>query len=188
MEIQSLAIPDVLLLKPSIFGDERGFFTETFRQSWLSERGLDLRFVQDNLSRSKKGTLRGLHYQITQAQAKLVTVLSGAVLDVAVDIRKGSPTFGQHIAIELNDQNRYQLLIPEGFAHGFQVLSSQADFYYKCSDYYFPQGERGIAYDDPKLAIRWNSISVILSSKDQHHPRLEQVPAEDLPKYETLKA
>lgn len=182
-----MTLPDVLLLKPRIFGDERGFFTETFRQSWLSERGLDLRFVQDNLSRSKKGTLRGLHYQITRAQAKLVTVLSGAVLDVAVDIRKGSPSFGQHIAIELNDQNRYQLLIPEGFAHGFQVLSPQADFYYKCSDYYFPQGERGIAYNDPKIGIEWKAIPAILSEKDKHNPPFEQVPAEDLPQYEWLR-
>lgn len=172
------AIPDVLVIEPRVFGDARGFFFESFNQQAFDEAtGTSYRFVQDNHSRSSRGVLRGLHYQLPpHAQGKLVRVVRGAVWDVAVDIRRGSPTFGQWVGEELSEENQRQLWIPPGFAHGFAVLSDSADFLYKTTDYYDPPSERGIAWDDPRLAIAWPRLGLEwqLSAKDRLLPPLEQ--------------
>jgi dTDP-4-dehydrorhamnose 3,5-epimerase len=165
------AIPDVLLLEPRVFGDARGFFFESFNQRAFAEAtGLALQFVQDNHSRSGKGVLRGLHYQLQQPQGKLVRVVRGAVFDVAVDIRRSSSTFGRWIGYELSEDNQRQLWVPPGLAHGFLVLSESADFLYKTTDYYAPQHERCIAWNDPQLGIQWPlarlSGGPVLSAKD----------------------
>lgn len=171
MNVTRMAIPEVLLIEPKVFGDARGFFYESFNQKAFNEAtGLHLPFVQDNHSRSAKGVLRGLHYQLPpHAQGKLVRVVRGAVFDVAVDIRKGSPTFGQWVGMELSEENHRQFWVPPGFAHGFVVLSESADFLYKTTDYYAPSHERCIAWNDPTLAIRWPDIGMapLLSAKDQ---------------------
>jgi dTDP-4-dehydrorhamnose 3,5-epimerase len=171
------AIPDVLIIEPKVFGDERGFFYESFnRRQFASLIGRDLDFVQDNHSRSEKNVLRGLHFQIQQAQGKLVRVIQGAVFDVAVDIRKSSPTFGQHVAIELSAENQRMLWVPEGFAHGFLVTSATAEFLYKTTAYYAPEYERSIAWNDPALAIAWPIEGApSLSAKDQQAPLLADV-------------
>lgn len=163
------AIPDVLILEPKVFGDERGFFFESFnKKAFQSATGLDVEFVQDNHSKSVKGVLRGLHYQIQQPQGKLVRVAQGAVFDVAVDIRRSSPTFGQHVALEISAENKRQLWIPPGFAHGFLVLTETAEFLYKTTDYYATEHERCIAWNDPDIAIDWPfSGTPLLSSKDR---------------------
>ena len=168
MNVVETAIPDLLILEPKVFGDDRGFFYESFnRQKFAELTGRDADFVQDNHSRSVKGVLRGLHYQIQHPQAKLVRVVQGAVLDVAVDIRKSSPTFGQHVALELSAENKRMFWIPEGFAHGFVVLSDTAEFLYKTTDYWFPEHERCIMWNDPELAIDWQlQITPALSAKD----------------------
>ena len=156
MQATRLAIPDVVLIEPKVFGDARGFFYESFNQRAFSvATGTDYRFVQDNHSRSAQGVLRGLHYQIQQPQGKLVRVVQGTVFDVAVDIRKSSPTFGQWVGAELNDQNHHQLWVPPGFAHGFLVRSETAEFLYKTTDYYAPEHERCIAWNDAQLGIDW---------------------------------
>ena len=156
MQIQPLAISDVLLITPKVFGDERGFFLESFNQrDFQAFTGLDVTFVQDNHSRSAQGVLRGLHYQVEQPQGKLVRVLAGEILDVAVDIRNGSATFGQWVSARLDAESHQQMWVPEGFAHGFVVLSESADVFYKATDYYAPQHERAIRWDDPTLAIDW---------------------------------
>ena len=156
MRATRLAIPDVVLIEPRVFGDARGFFLESFNQQAFNEAtGTDHQFVQDNHSRSGKGVLRGLHYQIQQPQGKLVRVVRGKVWDVAVDIRKSSSTFGQWVGTELSEENQRQLWVPPGFAHGFVVLSENADFLYKTTDYYAPSHERCIAWNDPQLAIQW---------------------------------
>ena len=162
------AIPDLLIIEPRIFCDERGLFFESFNRRKFAElTGRDADFVQDNHSRSAKNVLRGLHYQIQHPQAKLVRVVQGAVLDIAVDIRRSSPTFGQHVALELSAENKRMLWIPEGFAHGFVVLSDTAEFLYKTTDYWFPEYERCIRWDDPILAIDWRlHTAPILSGKD----------------------
>ena len=162
------AIPDVLILEPKVFGDSRGFFFESFNaQDFANTTGLDVSFVQDNHSRSAQGVLRGLHYQLQQAQGKLVRVVRGSVFDVAVDIRKSSPTYGKWVGYELSEDNHRQLWVPPGFAHGFVVLSSSADFLYKTTDYYAPQHERCIAWNDPHIGIEWPAnISPLLSGKD----------------------
>ncbi|MBS0392330.1 MAG: dTDP-4-dehydrorhamnose 3,5-epimerase [Comamonadaceae bacterium] len=170
MKATRLSIPDVVLVAPKVFGDARGFFFESFnQQAFNAATGTDYQFVQDNHSRSSRGVLRGLHYQIQQPQGKLVRVVRGAVWDVAVDIRKGSPTFGQWVGAELSEDNQHQLWVPPGFAHGFVVLSESADFLYKTTDYYAPQHERCIAWNDPQLAIAWPALDVPvqLSAKDQ---------------------
>ena len=169
MKVTPLAIPDVVLIEPQVFGDERGFFFESFNQAKFEAAiGRQVNFVQDNHSRSVKNVLRGLHYQIQRPQGKLVRVLSGAVFDVAVDIRKSSPTFGQSVCVELTGSNHRQLWIPPGFAHGFLVVSDTADIVYKVTDYYDPHSERCIAWNDPDLAICWPKIpSPLLSAKDQ---------------------
>ena len=169
MKVTRLAIPDVVLIEPKVFGDARGFFFESFNQKAFNEAtGTNHQFVQDNHSRSSKGVLRGLHYQIQQPQGKLVRVVQGAVFDVAVDIRKSSPTFGQWVAEELSEDNHRQLWVPPGFAHGFMVLSETAEFLYKTTDYYAPVYERCIVWDDPDLAIDWPNIGMapLLSAKD----------------------
>lgn len=169
MKVTPTAIPDVLIIEPKVFGDERGFFYESFNQQAFNEAtGLDVTFVQDNHSRSAKGVLRGLHYQVQQPQAKLVRVVRGAVFDVAVDIRKGSPTFGKWFGAELSEDNHRQLWVPAGLAHGFLVLSESADFLYKTTDYYAPAHERCIRWDDPTLAIDWPSAQPpLVSAKDE---------------------
>lgn len=169
MQATRLSIPDVVLIEPKVFGDSRGFFFESFNQRAFNEAtGTNHQFVQDNHSRSSKGVLRGLHYQIQQPQGKLVRVVQGAVWDVAVDIRRGSPTFGQWVGVELSEDNHRQLWVPPGFAHGFLVLSERADFLYKTTDYYAPQHERCIAWNDASLAIEWPDadVGVQLSAKD----------------------
>lgn len=156
MKVTPTAIPEVLVLEPRVFGDARGFFLESFnRRAFRAAAGSDPDFVQDNHSRSARGVLRGLHYQVRQPQGKLVRVVRGAVFDVAVDIRRGSPTFGRWAGVELSEENQRQLWVPEGFAHGFVVLSESADFLYKTTDYYAPEHERCIAWNDPDLAIAW---------------------------------
>jgi dTDP-4-dehydrorhamnose 3,5-epimerase len=168
MNVTRTAIPDVLIIEPKVFGDARGFFFESFNERAFREvAGLDLRFVQDNHSRSAKGVLRGLHYQLQQPQGKLVRVVRGAVFDVAVDIRRSSPTFGKWVGTELSEVNHRQLWVPPGFAHGFLVLSDSADFLYKTTDYYAPLHERCIVWNDPDVAIQWPvGASPALSAKD----------------------
>jgi len=176
------SIPEVILIKPTVHDDDRGYFVETFRQDMFEEAtGYQVNFVQDNESKSTKGVLRGLHYQLPPyTQAKLVRVIKGSVLDVAVDIRKSSPTFGQHVAVELTSDNKHQLFIPHGFAHGFVVLSDSATFAYKVDNYYAPEHDRGIAFDDKDLAIDWHlSLDKLqLSDKDKNQPTL--INAKDL--------
>ncbi|MER0043739.1 dTDP-4-dehydrorhamnose 3,5-epimerase [Pseudomonas sp. MGal98] len=169
MHIIQTAIPDVLILEPKVFGDERGFFFESFNARAFGEAtGLNPNFVQDNHSRSQRGVLRGLHYQVQQAQGKLVRVTAGEVYDVAVDLRRQSPTFGQWVGTHLSADNKRQMWVPEGFAHGFVVLSEFAEFLYKTTDYYAPAHERCIRWDDPKLAIDWQlQEEPRLSAKDQ---------------------
>jgi dTDP-4-dehydrorhamnose 3,5-epimerase len=170
MDVIETRIPDVKLIKPKVFGDERGFFMETWNARAFAEAGIDATFVQDNHSRSVKHTLRGLHYQIKQPQGKLVRCTRGEVFDVAVDIRKGSPTFGQWVGEILSEENQHQLWVPPGFAHGFLVLSETADFQYKCTDFYAPEHERSIRWDDKYLNIAWplcQEEKVIVSKKDK---------------------
>ena len=170
-------IPDLLIIEPKVFGDERGFFFESFNRLKLAElTGRDADFVQDNHSRSVKNVLRGLHYQIQHPQAKLVRVVQGLVLDVAVDIRKSSATFGQHVTVELSADNKRMFWIPEGFAHGFVVLSDTAEFLYKTTDYWYPEYERSIRWDDPALAIDWklHSAAPAISNKDAQGKNLNE--------------
>ena len=182
MNATRLRIPDVVLFEPKVFGDERGFFLESFNQARFEEAvGRSVTFVQDNHSRSLKGVLRGLHYQIQQAQGKLVRVVSGTVFDVAVDLRKSSPTFGQWVGEILSADNKRQLWVPEGFGHGFVVLSDSAEFLYKTTDYYAPQYERSIAWNDPALAIDWqlDGAMPVLSGKDAQGKALREAEVFD---------
>jgi dTDP-4-dehydrorhamnose 3,5-epimerase len=176
MKVISTSIPDVLIIEPKVFGDSRGFFLESFNQKNFSlETGLDVEFVQDNHSRSAKGVLRGLHYQIRQPQGKLVRVVRGAVYDVSVDIRKSSPTFGRWVGVELSEGNYRQLWVPPGFAHGFYVLSESADFLYKTTDYYIPDFERSLLWNDADISIPWPveaGTQPIISAKDTNAARL----------------
>jgi dTDP-4-dehydrorhamnose 3,5-epimerase len=173
------SIPEVVLIEPQVYGDERGYFVETFRQDLFEQAiGYKVLFVQDNESKSTKGVLRGLHFQLhPHAQSKLVRVIEGKVLDIAVDIRQGSPTYGQHVAVELSEQNKHQLFIPRSFAHGFVVLSDTATFAYKVDNYYAPQCDRGLAFDDPQLAIDWQLPldSLQLSAKDTKQPKFSEL-------------
>lgn len=176
MNVISTSISEVLVIEPKVFGDSRGFFFESFNhQNFSQATGLDVKFVQDNHSRSVKGVLRGLHYQIRQPQGKLVRVVRGQVFDVAVDIRRSSPTFGQWVGVELTEDNYRQLWVPPGFAHGFYVLSDTADFLYKTTDYYFPDLERSLLWNDPAIAVSWPieaDVSPIISAKDKIAPKL----------------
>lgn len=181
MQVIQTDIPDVLILEPNVFGDERGFFMESFNQrTWQELTGLDTRFVQDNHSRSGRGVLRGLHYQIKQPQGKLVRVISGEVFDVAVDLRRSSPTFGTWVGVLLSEQNKRIFWVPPGFGHGFLVLSEQADFLYKAADFYAPEQERAIIWNDPDLAIDWpGGVSPELSAKDAAAPRFRDAEVFD---------
>jgi len=176
MEFIQQSIPEVILIKPKVFGDERGYFVETFRQDRFEEAvGHKVDFIQDNESKSTKGVFRGLHFQLPPyVQSKLVRVIEGAVLDVAVDIRKGSPTYGEYVMAELSAENKHQLFVPRGFAHGFVVLSETAIFAYKVDNYYSPECDRGLAFDDPSLKIDWQlpKEQLKLSEKDQKQPGL----------------
>ena len=176
MKIIETAIEDVVIIEPRLFKDERGYFFESFSQREFEEKIRKISFVQDNESKSSYGVLRGLHFQKPPyAQSKLVRVIKGAVLDVAVDIRKGSPTLGKHVAIELTEENHLQLFIPRGFAHGFSVLSQEVIFQYKCDNFYAPQSEGALAWDDSDLNINWRipTNQIILSEKDKHHEKLK---------------
>ncbi len=177
MNIIKTDLPDVLIMEPRVFGDARGFFYESFNQKiWQEKTGLQTTFVQDNHSRSEKNVLRGLHYQIQQPQGKLVRVIRGAVFDVAVDIRQSSPTFGRWVGFELSEDNHRQMWIPQGFAHGFLVLSDVAEFLYKTTDYWASQHERAIIWNDPDLAIKWPLQNPpILSAKDANGTRFKEV-------------
>ena len=183
MKVLSTALKDVLLIEPSVFDDNRGFFMETYQQKKYSEVGIAHNFLQDNLSYSVRGTLRGLHYQLPHAQAKLVQVVTGEIFDVTVDIRRGSPTYGKWAGVHLSDKNKQQLYIPEGFAHGFCVLSKTAVFIYKCSDFYAPDSERGILWSDPEIGIDWPIENPLLSDKDNNFACLRDIPPEYLPVY-----
>ena len=174
MKVTPTSIPSVLLIEPRVFGDTRGFFFESFNQRAFNQAtGLDVNFVQDNHSRSSKGVLRGLHYQIQQPQGKLVRVVHGSVFDVTVDLRKSSPTFGQWVGVELTEDNHRQLWIPPGFAHGFYVLSDSADFLYKTTDYYAPEFECSLIWNDPTIGIEWPlNTQPIISAKDAQGKKL----------------
>jgi dTDP-4-dehydrorhamnose 3,5-epimerase len=176
MKIIATPIDGLLVLEPDIFRDERGFFLETFHEQKYENLGIEKHFVQDNLSFSSKGILRGLHFQYRHPQAKLVQVLFGEVFDVAVDIRQGSPTFGKWFGIMLSQDNLYQMFIPEGFAHGYCVISQTALFAYKCSDFYSPAHEGGLLWSDPDIGIQWPVSDPLLSQKDSRLPRLSEFP------------
>ncbi len=177
------SLPGVILIETEVFFDNRGFFMETFHQRKYAELGIISTFVQDNFSHSKKGILRGLHYQLRYPQAKLVYVLSGEIFDVVVDIRRGSPTFGKWEGIILSSENRRQIYIPEGFAHGFCVLSESADVVYKCTNFYMPGDDLGIFWSDPQINIEWPVKNPILSDKDSKHPLLSNITEDLLPSY-----
>jgi len=184
VKISEMVLPGMLLIEPGVFDDQRGFFLETWnRKNYLDTGFPDVDFVQDNHSRSARGVLRGLHFQREYPQGKLVQVMRGKVFDVSVDIRVGSPAFGRWSGFELSDANHRQLWIPPGFAHGFCVLSDTADFCYKCTDYYRPEDEAGVAWNDPKIGIKWPLQDVLLSDKDRRHPELSRIPADHLPVY-----
>jgi len=187
MNIITTNLPGVIVIEPKVYSDKRGFFLETFREDVLLQAGINAHFVQDNHTRSSQGVLRGLHYQMIQTQGKLVRVATGSVFDVVVDVRSGSPSFGQWFGTELNDDNIKMIYVPPGFAHGFVVLSETADFIYKCTDYYHPESEQGIAWDDPDLNIDWSIAEIAekisLSDKDKQNVKLKDQPAEKLPAY-----
>ena len=183
MHVEPTRIPDVLLVKTPVFEDPRGFFMELFQADKFAAAGLPSRFVQDNFSRSSRGVLRGLHFQNPKGQGKLVRVTLGAVLDVAVDIRKGSPTFGRWTGHELTAENKLALYVPPGFAHGFRVLSETAEFLYKCTDFYAPEHEHGVLWSDPDIGIDWPAGDPILSDRDRAYPPLREM-GDYLPEYE----
>src|ERR671934_646730 len=180
MQVLSTRLHGLVLLAPSKFGDERGFFMETYRADVWAAEGVPTDFVQDNHSRSRRGTIRGIHFQTHPGQGKLVRVARGAVLDVVVDLRRGSPTFGEWEAFELDDVHGHQLWIPIGFGHGFCVLSEAADFVYKCTSYYHPATESGFRFDDPDVGIEWPDIELLYSERDRTAPRLAEI-ADTLP-------
>ncbi len=184
MQVTPTNIPDVLIIEPDLFGDERGFFMESWHVDKYRELGIEATFVQDNHSRSRGGVLRGLHYQLKHPQGKLARVISGSVYDVAVDIRKGSPTFGQWVGVELSGDNHKQLYVPPGFAHGFCTLSESADFLYKCTDFYAPEDEHGIIWNDPDISIEWPGDDFIVSGKDSMNGSFQEIMDMDLlPEY-----
>ena len=184
MNVIDTPLSGAKIIEPKVFGDARGFFLETFSAQRYREAGINVSFVQDNHSRSAKGVLRGLHYQLNYPQGKLVSVMQGEVLDIAVDIREGSPTFGQWHGVVLNDDNHRQFYIPPGFAHGFVVLSDMADFVYKCTEYYHPEDEKGLLWNDKAIAIDWQIDKPLLSAKDQNNKSLAELQANgELPAY-----
>jgi dTDP-4-dehydrorhamnose 3,5-epimerase len=179
MKAYESALNGVLILEPRVFADDRGFFLECYQARRFREVGLDAPFVQDNHSRSSRGVLRGLHFQRTQPQGKLVYVVRGHIFDVVVDIKKSSPTFGQYVSVELNDANHRQIYVPPGYAHGFCVISDVADVVYKCTDYYDPSDEGGLIWNDPQVNIEWPIAEPILSAKDQRYPTLEALTRQE---------
>ena len=181
MKIIDIDIQGPKIIEPDIYPDARGFFCETYNQKRYADHGIDVRFVQDNLSSSQKGTLRGMHFQHPHTQAKLVQVIQGEVLDVIVDIRRNSPTFGKWAGVVLSAEKKRQFFVPEGFAHGFCVLSETALFNYKCSDFYAPDCEKGILWSDPAIGIDWPVKDPILSDKDNKYPCLSDISIDDLP-------
>ena len=183
MKVTPTSLPNVLIIEPTIFEDKRGFFVETYHRRRYQKSDIHGFFVQDNFSHSVQGVLRGLHYQLQHPQEKLVQVMHGAIFDVAVDIRQGSPTFGKWMGAHISDKNRRQVFIPEGFAHGFCVLSETADVMYKCTDFYAPDDEGGILWSDPSIGIEWPVEDPQLSDKDSRYPCLKDVPPESLPIY-----
>jgi dTDP-4-dehydrorhamnose 3,5-epimerase len=183
MKIIETELDGVVVIEPNVFNDQRGYFFETYNQNRYQEAGIKSNFVQDNLSFSKKGTLRGMHYQHPHDQAKLVQVIQGEVFDVVVDIRRESPTFGKWIGQNISDENKQQIFVPEGFAHGFCVLSETALFHYKCSDFYAPECEGGIHWSDPDVAIDWPLDSPMVSEKDGAFSRLKDIAKDFLPSY-----
>ena len=183
MNVIKTGLPGVLIIEPSVFGDDRGFFLETYSVERYKAAGIPLEFVQDNHSRSRKGVLRGLHFQLNHPQGKLVSVISGSVFDVAVDIRVGSPTFGEAAWVELNADNKRQFYVPPGFAHGFVVISDTADFLYKCTDYYHPEDEGAVLWSDAALDIPWPIDTPQLSAKDSAAKCLADIAADQLPRY-----
>jgi dTDP-4-dehydrorhamnose 3,5-epimerase len=184
LQIIETALPGVLIIKPRVFADPRGFFMETYRQNVLADAGIRDNFVQDNHSHSSRGVLRGLHYQLRRPQAKLCRVVQGEVLDIAVDIRLGSPTFGKWVSAVLSGENQQQLYVPKGFAHGFVVRSETADFLYKCSDYFDGADDRGVLWNDPGIGIDWQTPEPILSDKDKRYLALNEIAHENLPRYQ----
>lgn len=182
MNIESLGLPEIRLIKPRVFRDERGAFRETWRDSDYMARGIGP-FVQDNVSLSHPGVVRGLHFQEPLGQGKLVSVLHGRIFDVVVDVRVGSPTFRRWVSVELSGENCWQLYIPPGFAHGFQALTDDVIFSYKCTEYYAPAAERTVRWDDPSLAIPWPMADAVLAGKDAEAPLLEELAPETLPRY-----
>lgn len=182
MNVITTDLPGVLVLEPRVFKDKRGFFMETFSRNRYVRAGVDVDFVQDNVSFSVKNTLRGLHFQIAKPQAKLVQCISGKIFDVAVDVRQGSPTFGKWMGVILSDENHRQFYIPRGYAHGFCVLSDTALFMYKCSDFYFPEDEGGVLWRDPEIGIDWPVQDPIVSDKDAAFDPLSKVPETKLPR------
>lgn len=183
MKVTPTALPEVLLIEPKVFGDARGFFFESYSARRYAEAGIAATFVQDNVSRSRRGVLRGLHYQHPHGQGKLVGVLDGEVFDVAVDVRRGSPTFGRWVGECLSSENKRQLYLPPGFAHGFLVTSDEALFAYKCTEYYHPETERSIRWDDARIGIAWPTEGPVVSAKDHVAVTLDAMPAELLPPY-----
>lgn len=177
MQVLKTKIPDLLIIEPTVYGDQRGYFYESYSKSKYEELGVHANFVQDNVSSSVRGVVRGLHFQLEPySQAKLIQVLKGRVLDVAVDLRQGSPTFGQHLALEISEENHLQFFVPKGFAHGFSVLSDEVIFSYKCDNYYNKEAERGLNFNDPNLNINWQipENEIIVSPKDQVLPSLHE--------------
>ncbi len=180
MKVTSARIPEVKIIEPKVYEDDRGYFLESFREEVLKEHGILDSFVQDNISKSFKGTVRGLHYQLEKPQAKLVQCIKGEILDVAVDVRKSSKTFGNYVAVKLSEKNHRQVYIPEGFAHGFSVLSDNAIVHYKCTAYYDKDSERGIRWDDPLIRINWDVSKPILSDKDRRQPLFSSLTEDDI--------
>lgn len=184
VNIKELSLPGVFLIEPVCFKDHRGFFMETYHLQKYRDAGIDQAFVQDNHSHSSRGVLRGLHYQLKRPQGKLIYAVTGTIFDVAVDIRRGSPTFGQWTGAELSADNKRQIYIPQGFAHGFVVLSPSADVIYKCTDLYAPGDEYGVLWSDPDIGINWPLDTTVLSQKDLENPRLKDIPQKKLPVYQ----
>ena len=185
MNVLPTDLEGVYIIEPAVFGDHRGFFMETHNQKRYRDNNIDRTFIQDNLSYSSRNTLRGLHYQLPQSQAKLIQVITGEIYDVAVDIRKGSLTFGKWVGVHLSDENHRQIFVSEGFAHGFCVLSEFAHVLYKCTDFYSPEDEKGVLWSDPELSIDWPVREPVLSAKDEKYSCLSEIPSEHLFKFES---